>query len=148
MNTHPDFEEFLRLLEKHKVDYMIVGGYAVAYHGLPRFTKDIDVFFNAVDENVTQLREALMEFGFCEQDLPEESFVTKGNILAFGVSPTRVDLINEIDGVTFDGAKPNIVVGRYGDVPVKFIGFDDLLKNKSATGRTRDKADIEELTCK
>ena len=73
MNIHPDFEELLRLLEEHGVDYMIVGGYAVAYHGYPRFTKDIDVFFDATNDNVGRLRQALIAFGFPEQDLPPRS---------------------------------------------------------------------------
>jgi len=72
MNIQPDFEELLRLLEKHEVDYMIVGGYAVAFYGYPRFTKDIDVFFDVVSENVCRVRSALCEFGFRECDLSEE----------------------------------------------------------------------------
>ena len=146
MNIQPDFEELLRLLEEHGVDYMIVGGYAVAYHGHPRFTKDIDVFFDPSDDNVARLRKALIDFGFQEQDLPSEAFTTPGNIMTFGVAPTRVDLINDIDGVTFGEARPNIGRGTYGGVEVKFIGFDDLIRNKRSTKRARDKADVEELT--
>lgn len=146
MNTHPDFKELLRLLEEHRVDYMIVGGYAVAYHGHPRFTKDIDIFFHSTDENVNRLRRALIVFGFREQDLPAEAFIAKGNVLTFGVVPTRVDLINDIDGVTFEEAKSNVVRGIYGDVEVTFIGFNDLIKNKKATPRAKDKGDVEELT--
>lgn len=146
MNTHPDFEQLLRLLEEHRVDYMIVGGYAVAYHGHPRFTKDIDVFFDAREENVSRLREALIAFGFEEQDLPPEAFTTKGNVLTFGVVPTRVDLVNDIDGVAYEEAKPNVARGTYGGVEVTFIGFGDLIKNKQATPRIKDKADVEELT--
>ena len=78
MNTHPDFEELLRLLEEHRVDYMIVGGYAVAYHGYPRFTNDIDLFFNSANENATRLRDALIAFGFHEKDLPPEAFSSSG----------------------------------------------------------------------
>ena len=146
MNIHPDFEELLRLLEEHDVDYMIVGGYAVAYHGYPRFTKDLDVFFDASDENVGRLREALMAFAFRGEDVPPNAFTTKGNILTFGTAPTRVDLINEIDGVTFEDAKPNVVRGTYGEVEVAFIGREDLVKNKQATPRAKDKGDVEELT--
>ena len=145
MNIHPDFEELLRLLEEHRVDYMIVGGYAVAYHGYPRFTKDIDVFFDPSEENISRLRNALIEFAFREEDLPREAFATKGNILTFGVAPTRVDLINDIDGVTFGEAAHNSVRGTYGNVETTFIGFDDLVRNKQSTPRMRDKADAEEL---
>lgn len=146
MNIHPDFEELLRLLEEHGVEYMIVGGYAVAYHGHPRFTKDIDVFFCVTDENAQRLRRALTAFGFGEEDLPLEAFTTLGNVLTFGVVPTRVDLINDIDGVTYDEARPNVVRGRYGHVEVTFIGFADLVRNKKATPRAKDKGDVEELT--
>jgi hypothetical protein len=148
MNIHPDFEELLRLLEKHRIEYMIVGGYAVAFHGYPRFTKDIDVFFRLTGENALRLRDALVAFGFREEDLPIEAFSTAGNVLTFGVAPTRIDLINEIDGVTYDEARPNVVRGRYGDVEVTFIGLADLVKNKKATPRAKDKGDVEELQSK
>ena len=89
---------------------------------------------------------ALIDFGFQGNDLLPESFTTRGNVLTFGVAPTRVDLVNEIDGITYDEAKPNVVRGTYGDIDVKFIGFDDLVRNKKATPRARDKGDVEELT--
>jgi len=145
MNIHPDFEELLRLLEEHMVEYMIVGGYAVAYHGYPRFTKDIDVFFRVTADNTRRLRMALVTFGFREEDLPLEAFTTVGNVLTFGAAPSRVDLINSIDGVTYDQASPNAIRGRYGNIEVSFIGLSDLLKNKKATPRAKDKGDVEEL---
>ena len=145
MNIHPDFEELLKLLEEHKVDYMIIGGYAVAYHGYPRFTKDIDVFFRVTPENIHHLREALFTFGFQEEDLPVEAFTTAGNVLTFGAVPSRVDLINTIDGITYEEASQNKVRGRYGEIDVNFIGLNDLLKNKEATPRAKDKGDVEEL---
>jgi len=146
MNTQPDFEEWLRLLEEHHVDYMIVGGYAVAFHGHPRFTKDIDIFFESSPANVERLRSALMDFGFPEQDLPRDAFSTKDNVLTFGIVPTRVDLVNTIDGVTYEEARPNTVRGTYGNVEVTFIGRHDLVRNKQAASRPRDKGDVEELT--
>lgn len=146
MNIHPDFKDLLQLLEEREVEYMIVGGYAVAYHGYPRFTKDIDVFYDASDENVRRLRDALIAFGFGEDELPHDIFTAKGNVLTFGIAPSRVDFINDIDGVTFKVARPNAVRGKYGDVEVTFIGFDDLIQNKRSTQRAKDKADIEELT--
>ncbi len=145
MNTQPDFEELLRLLEKHNVDYMIVGGYAVAFHGHPRFTKDIDVFFDATDSNIESIQKALCEFGFSLSDVPEDLFRDPGNILTFGAEPVRVDIINDIDGVSYAGAKVNRVRGRYGAVDVYFIGRDELIRNKQSTSRLKDKADAEEL---
>ena len=145
MNIHPDFEELLRLLETHHVDYMIVGGYAVAFHGYPRFTKDIDVFFDATERNADLLRAALVDFGFPESDLPVDAFTTLGNVLTFGVAPSRIDLLNEIDGVSFEEARDQVVRGHYGGVEVSFIGRDDLIRNKQATPRARDRGDVEEL---
>jgi hypothetical protein len=146
MNIHPDFEELLRLLEEHEVEYMIVGGYAVAYHGYPRFTKDIDIFFNLSQENACRIQRALIAFGFKENEVPIQAFTTLGNVLTFGIVPSRVDLINEIDAVSYEEARKRIVRGRYGRVEVSFIGFEDLVRNKKATPRTRDKGDVEELT--
>ncbi|MFA4945170.1 MAG: nucleotidyl transferase AbiEii/AbiGii toxin family protein [Lentisphaeria bacterium] len=146
MNIQPDFVEFFRLLARHRVDYMVVGGYAVAFHGFPRFTKDIDIFFATDPANIQRLRAALVDFGFAEAELPDELFTQDGNVLTFGVAPVRIDLLNQIDGVTFAEARPNRIRGKYGDVKVTFIGLTDLLRNKRATPRLKDKADVEELT--
>jgi len=145
MNTQPDFEDFLRLLEVHRVDYMIVGGYAVAYHGFPRFTKDIDVFFCDAGDNLTRLQAALVDFGFQPATVPIETLGKPDTVLAVGIEPVRIDLLNRIDGVTFKDARANVVRGRYGNVEVTFIGKEDLLRNKRASGRHRDLGDIEEL---
>ena len=124
---------------------MIVGGYAVAFHGFPRFTQDIDIFFLNTKENIEHLRRVLITFGFTEKDVPEELFQKKGNIIRFGVAPVRIDMVNEIDGVTFEEAEKNIVRGRYGQVEVSFIGKAELIRNKKATGRSQDKVDAEKL---
>lgn len=145
MNIQPDFEDFLRLLETHRVDYMIVGGYAVAFHGFPRFTKDLDVFFDVSQANSERLRQALVAFGFREQSVPLESLAVAGNVIAIGNAPVRIDLLNRIDGVTFAEAKSNAVRGQYGDIEVTFIGRHELIRNKQATTRAKDKADVEEL---
>ena len=145
MNTQPDFEDFLRLLEVHRVDYMIVGGYAVAYHGFPRFTKDIDIFFSDAGDNLVRLQAALVDFGFQPATVPIETLAKPDAVLAVGIEPVRIDLLNRIDGVTFKDARANAVRGRYGSVEVTFIGKEDLLRNKRASGRHRDLGDVEEL---
>lgn len=145
MNIQPDFKELLKLLEKHKVEYMIVGGYAVAFYGYPRFTKDIDIFFEINQESIDRLIRALVEFGFPEKDLNRDLFCKKGNVITFGVAPVRVDFLNEISGVEFLDAKSSRVRGKYGDSDVYFIGKNDLIKNKLSTDRLHDKADAEEL---
>jgi len=145
MNIQPDFEELLRLLEKHDVDYMIVGGYAVAFHGYPRFTQDIDIFFSNDVENVNRVKNALQDFGFGPQTLSAEVFMDPKNVITFGVIPVRVDFISEIDGVSYAEAQSNRIRGKYGSVEVNFIGRLDLIKNKQSTKRTKDKGDAEEL---
>ena len=146
MNIQQDFKELLQLLEENNVIYMIIGGYAVAFHGFPRFTKDIDLFFEATQENIDKLIQALTDFGFSKNDPEKSAFLTKGNIITFGVEPVRVDFINKIDGVSFSDAKSDIIRGKYGDIDVPFISKKYLLKNKNATPRIKDKADVEELS--
>ena len=145
MHTHPDFEDFLRLLEANRVEYMIVGGYAVAYHGFPRFTKDLDIFFADDAGNLERLQSALIAFGFEATSVPLEALGRPGAILAIGIEPVRIDHLNRIAGVTFAEARPNTVRGRYGTSEVTFIGRVDLLHNKRSTGRQRDRGDVEEL---
>ncbi|HON10422.1 MAG TPA: nucleotidyltransferase [Chitinispirillaceae bacterium] len=146
MNIQPDFEELLKLLECHKVRYMIVGGYAVAFHGFPRFTKDIDIYYSDSDENIANLKKALLDFGFQPHELPDELFKTKGNIITFGIEPIRIDLLNEIDGVEFENAWLNHLKGNYGNTEVNFISKIDLIKNKSSTSHLQDKSDAEKLS--
>ena len=145
MNTQQDFEELLKLLEQNKVRYMIVGGYAVALHGYARFTQDIDIFFLNSNENIKKLISSLKQFGFDESNLPKEIFKKTGNIIQFGVAPVRIDLLNKIDGVSFEKAEKNIVRSRYGNTEVNFIGKKELIRNKNSSERLKDKADIEEL---
>ncbi len=145
MNTQPDFEDFLRLLEAHEVDYMIVGGYAVAFHGFPRFTKDIDIFFDSTAANIDRLVNTLVAFGFREESVSRIVLETPGEILAIGVPPVRIDLINQISGLSFAEAKAGVVRGKYGAVTAAFIGRNSLIRNKQSTSRAKDKADVEEL---
>ena len=146
MNIQPDFKELLALLEKNQVEYMIVGGYAVAFHGYPRFTKDIDIFFENSDENINIIIKSLVGFGFSKDELFPDLLGKPGNIITLGVAPVSVDFLNEIDGVSFIEAKKHRVRGKYGDVDIYFIGKEDLLKNKRSTHRTKDKADAEEIS--
>lgn len=145
MNTQQDFEELLRLLENNKAAYMVVGGYAVAFYGYPRFTKDIDIFYKNTPENIASVRNALITFGFDENAIPEEAFLEKGSIIKFGIEPVRVDMLNEIDGVCFDDTFPHVVRGKYGKVSINFISKEDLVLNKRASGRIQDQLDLENL---
>ena len=145
MEIRPHFSELLTLLEDNNVEYVIVGGYAMAFHGYPRFTKDIDIFYRSTPENIIKIRKSLIGFGFNENDLPETIFTETGNIIQFGVVPLRVDIINEIDGVEFEDVYKNSVRGKYGEIEVNFIGRIELIKNKKASGRDQDLLDAKKL---
>lgn len=145
MITQQHFEELLKLLEENQVEYVVVGGYAVAFHGYPRFTKDIDIFFKNSETNVKRIKKALISFGFTDKDLPDELFYEKGNIIQFGIEPLRVDIINEIDGVNIEDALKNSIRGKYGKVEINFIGINELIKNKESTGREQDIIDAKKL---
>ena len=146
MNIQQDFEELLGLLEDNFVKYLIVGGYAVAFHGFPRLTKDIDIFYDNSTENANKIIHCLVTFGFPKSDLDIKTFTTYGNIITFGVEPVRVDFISKISGVKFEKAWKNRIRGRYGNIEVNFIGRIELIKNKQSTDRPRDKLDAEELS--
>ena len=125
---------------------MIVGGYAVAFHGFPRFTKDLDIFFRNSEDNVDRIIGVLCQFGFPNEDLLSDTFLEEGNIITFGIAPVGVDFINTIDGVAFAEAAEGRLRGKYGDIEVNFIGKMALTKNKMSTNRTQDKADAEKLS--
>lgn len=124
---------------------MIIGGYAVAFHGYPRFTKDIDILFLNTDDNIEKLQNSLIRFGFPKKTIPAKLFKKKGDIIQFGISPMRIDLLNKIPGITFEEAEKHMARGPFGDVEVNFIGITDLIKNKIASGRPQDKVDAKIL---
>lgn len=145
MNIQQDFREFLLLLGEYDVDYMIIGGYAVAIHGYPRFTKDLDVFYNNDVENTQRQKQALLEFGFPSADLKDELFSEDGTVIQFGTPPCQIDLLNQISGVGYAEASGFTVSAMYGDVEIRVIGKQQLIKNKTSTDRLKDKADAAEV---
>jgi hypothetical protein len=145
MEIRTDFKELLELFNRHKVEYLIVGGYALAFHGAPRFTRDIDLFVRPTSDNAKRILAALNEFGFGSLDLAESDFTTPGRVVQLGVAPVRIDIITRVTGVPWEKASAGKVPGFYGDVPVFFIGRDDFIANKRASGRAKDAADIEAL---
>ncbi len=145
MEIPNDFKELLELFNSHEVEYLIVGGYALAFHGAPRVTGDIDLFVRPVRENAERILAALDEFGFGSLDLSLDDFAKPGNIVQLGVPPLRVDIITSVTGVPWDKAEAGAVPGRYGAISVHFIGRDDFIANKRAVGRLKDAADIEAL---
>ena len=145
MELKNDFRELLELFNKHGVEYLIVGGYALAFHGAPRYTGDIDILVNPTTGNARKVIVALTEFGFGSLGLSPSDFDRPGQVVQLGVPPVRIDLLTVIDGVSWDAASAGKARGHYGDVPVHYLGRKEFLANKKATGRLKDLADIETL---
>lgn len=145
MQVLRDFRELLELLNEQKVKYVIVGGYAVAFHGAPRYTGDIDILVKPDRQNAARIIKALTDFGFASLKLKETDFEEPDITIQFGVAPVRVDIITSISGVTWQKAFQGRKKGKYGDVPVAYLGRKQLMENKKATGRPKDFADIEAL---
>lgn len=141
-----DFEELLACCNAHGVKALIVGGHAVAFHGKPRFTKDLDLFVESSDENAARLLLALTAFGFAGLGLSVDDFTSPDKVVQLGVAPNRVDLVTSIDGVTFAEAWNGRSAGHYGTEPASYIGKPELLRNKRAVGRPQDLADIDSLS--
>jgi hypothetical protein len=124
---------------------VVVGGHALAYHGRPRYTKDLDVFVEPTPENAARLLLALADFGFSSLELKAADFDRPGMVVQLGIAPNRIDLLTAIDGVSFDQAWQGRVAGRFGTESVPFLGRRELFANKRAVGRLQDLADIEAL---
>ncbi len=140
-----DFKEFIELLIKNKAEYLIVGGYAVGIHGHPRYTGDLDIWLNPTQQNAELILKSVNEFGFSSFKLSLEDFTKPGNVIQLGYPPLRIDLLTEIDGVTFNECFENRKEVTIGNLQVSFIGYQDLLKNKKESGRPRDIDDIDNL---
>jgi predicted nucleotidyltransferase len=142
---NPDFKEFIQSLNDNQVRYLVVGGYAVALHGYPRYTKDIDIWIDMTPENAIRMVQAIDQFGFGSLALKEQDFLEADTIIQLGYPPRRVDLLTTLLGVDFDECYSVKVMVDIDGVPVNFIDLENLKKNKRATGRTQDMADIEYL---
>lgn len=145
MKLADDLREFVGLLNSHGVEYLIVGGHAVAYHGYPRYTGDLDVFVRRSDENAAKLIALLIDFGFGALDLDATAFTEPDTVVQLGHPPNRVDLITQISGVEFGDAWETRVDALLDGIPVPMLGRNELLANKRASGRAKDLADLREL---
>lgn len=145
MEIQPDFKELLALFERNKIEYVVVRAFAMAFHGAPRFSGDIDLYVRPTPENAQRITKTLTEFGFGSLGLKEDDFSRPGEIIQLGQPPVRIDLITSISGVTWEEAEKGKVLGHYGDVPVPFLGRAQFVANKRASGRKKDLADLEAL---
>ena len=142
---HSDLSEFVDLLNSHGVEYVVVGGYAVAFHGHPRLTGDIDFFIRSTLENAERVLGVLRAFGFGSLAVEAEDLATSDRILQLGRPPNRIDILTSISGVTFDEAWSSRVSGELGDRTVDFLGREALIENKLASGRDKDLVDAKKL---
>lgn len=145
MNLEQDFEDFVALLNKHDVHYMIVGGYALAFHGKPRHTGDLDISIEISDDNAEKMRKVIDEFGIASSGMLKEDFLKKGIITQIGYPPLRIDILNEIDGVDFKDAYDHKSIIDIDGQIINYIGLDDLIKNKTVGGRSQDLTDVNAL---
>lgn len=140
-----DFKEFLSLLSVHGVEYLLIGGYAVGYHGYPRATNDLDIWIAATGKNASRLVASLKEFGFDAPGLSTELVLRLDNIVRMGFEPVRIEVLKSISGVNFDECYAERIVDILDGIEVSVISLRHLKINKKASGRLKDLADIENL---
>jgi hypothetical protein len=145
MDLHEDWKEFCALLNANKVDYLVVGAFALAFHGLPRLTADVDLWVRPTRENAERLVAALREFGFPLAAAQVEEFAQPNKIWQIGAPPYRIDVLTSISGVEFEDAWISRMPGELGGVPVAFISRDHFIKNKRSAARTKDVQDADRL---
>jgi hypothetical protein len=142
---NPDFVDLLRAFADAEVRYLVVGAYALAHHGRPRATGDLDIWVDASPSNAPRVMRALAAFGAPMNEITEDDFAQPGVVFQIGVPPGRIDVLTELSGITFAEAWPEREPGRFGDLTVAFLGRKAFILNKRATGRLKDLADIEDL---
>lgn len=145
MQLNPDFNAFIDICARRRVRFLVVGGYALAVHGHPRMTKDLDILIDADSENVERLLAALEEFGFGSLGLGADDFTEPGSVIQLGYPPVRIDILTSADGIVFSTAYEDRVDAEIDGREVPVIGREALIANKRATGRTQDLADVERL---
>jgi len=145
MEVQEDYRELLESLNAREVEFIVVGAYALAHHGVPRATGDLDILVRSTEENAGRIVKALKDFGFEFPDLSAGDFREPDRVIQLGVPPVRVDLITSLTGVTWDEAFSGREEASYGGVPIFYMGRNELVANKRALGRKRDLADLEAL---
>ncbi len=140
-----DFRDLLELLNVNEVEYVIVGAHALAYHGAPRYTGDMDIYVRPTDGNAKRILNALAQFGFDSLGLKLEDFNQPDKVVQLGFPPVRIDLITSISGVTWEESYSGSISDYYGETPVRYLGKKEFVKNKRASGRLKDLADLEAI---
>ena len=144
MKVHEDFKDFIDALNENNVQYVIVGAFALAFHGHPRATGDIDIWLRPTPQNAKAIHKALIDFGFGELDIFEDDILS-GKIIQLGYPPVRIDLITLMEGLTHEEIWESRKSGKFGDQEVFYIGREAFIRNKKAISRHKDLADLELL---
>jgi hypothetical protein len=145
MILNQDFKEFVQSLNDNRVRFLIVGGYAVAFHGYPRFTKDLDIWIETNRQNAEQVVKGLEQFGFASLELTPNDFLEPNTIIQLGYPPNRIDLITGLAGVDFETCYTTRAQAEIDGIVLPFIDLENLKRNKQASGRLQDLADLENL---
>ena len=141
-----DFREFIELLNSNKVKYLLVGGFAIALHGHPRHTKNLDIWLELSENNASNVMKALEDFGFGDLDISKGDFLQAGMVVQLGYPPNRIDLLNSPDGVDFTECYKTKIEVEIDGLKIYVIDLENLKKNKKASGRLQDLADLEKLS--
>ncbi len=142
----PDFKDFLRLLNANKVEYLLIGGYAVGYHGYPRATIDLDIWIAINSENASRIIKTIHDFGFDNPEITENLFLDKDKIVRMGHPPLRIEIMTGISGVEFKACYDDKIIMKIEDVDVNLISLKHLKENKKAANRHKDLDDLEHLS--
>jgi len=145
IKLEPDFREFLNLLNSHQIRYLLVGGYAVALHGYPRTTNDLDIWVDCTPENAASLTEVFQRFGFSKTGIDESAFLDSNRVLRIGIPPICIDVLMSVSGLDFPSCYERRESRDFDGVSVKLLSRKDLETNKKASGRFKDLNDLENL---
>lgn len=145
MTLHKDIRDFIELCLSRKVEFLLVGGYALAFHGAPRFTEDIDLMVLVSPENAERLAGVLETFGFGNTGISSENFLEYDQVIQLGRAPNRIDLLTGISGVTWEEVWASRMPVSLDGLEIQAIGIKELMRNKQATGRPQDLADLARL---
>jgi len=145
VELHPDFRDFLKLLNAHKVRYLLVGGYAVAYHGYPRATGDMDIWISCDETNAANVAAAVSDFGMPEGEIAETLFLAKDTIVRMGMPPVRIEVLMDASGIDFEACYSRREIVELEGLSVNLLSLHDLRVNKKASGRYKDLEDLEHL---
>lgn len=145
MSVNPDYKDLFNTFNLEKVEYLVVGAHAVIFYAEPRYTKDLDIWVNTSEENAKKIWNALKIFGAPIENISVTDFTDTNMIYQIGIEPNRIDILMGIAGVNFNDAYSRAVKSTYGEIPIKILSKEDLIKSKLAAGRKQDLLDIERL---